>query len=599
MKKSLLFFSCLIGFSASAQKIAVTELGRYTDGRETALEIVTYDSSSKKMFITNAFSDSIDIVDITNPAAPMRTGGIDIKPYGAGVNSVVALGNGYIAAAIEANVTQDSGKVVFFTTGGVFAKQLTVGALPDMITVTKDGKKVLVAGEGEPSGDYLNDPKGTIAIIDISAGISTLTNANLKLLSFDAAPSTISGSLRKPSTPWANDLEPEYIAVNEASTLAAVVCQEANVFVMVDLTGDSIKSYKGLGFKDHSLVANAIDASDKDNKINIKSYPVKGVYMPDAIAAYTVGANTYFLSANEGDSRDYSGYVNEVRVKSLTLDATAFPTGSILKQDTVLGRLKCLSKDVIGDTDGDGDVDELYSFGARSFSIWDQSGNLVWDSKNDFEKYFETNHSSFFNCNDGLGSKKDERSDDKGPEPEALTVGKIGFKTFAFIGLERQGGIMIYDITNPMAPVFETFISPFKSDGTSVDVAVEGLVFVPAAKSHTGKNLLIGAHEVSGTTTIWQIDNLLAGIEESIQAPNDFSIFPNPSQDWLNVHTQNNIEHGTVQVYNTVGQLVQSSIINASVTKLNISSLSQGVYLVHVLDHKNQKIAAPKMLLKK
>ncbi|MCC6186068.1 MAG: choice-of-anchor I family protein, partial [Chitinophagaceae bacterium] len=318
----------------------------------------------------------------------MRIGGIDISPYGSGVNSVVALKNGYIAAAIEATVIQDSGKVVFFTTAGVYAKQVTVGALPDMITMTPDGKKVLVAGEGEPNGAYTIDPKGTINIIDISGGIAALTQANVKILSFDAAPASIAGTLRKPATAWANDIEPEYIAVNEASTLAVVGCQEANLFVMVDLTADTIKSYKGLGFKDYNLAGNGIDASDRDGKINIQNYPVKGVYMPDAIAAFTVAGNTYIISANEGDGRDYSGYLNEARIKSLSLDPTAFPTATTLKQDTVLGRLKVLTQDVIGDTDGDGDIDELYSFGARSFSIWDAAGNIVWDSKNDFEKYF-------------------------------------------------------------------------------------------------------------------------------------------------------------------------------------------------------------------
>lgn len=600
MKKSLLLLSCSISLAASAQKISVTELGRHTDGRATASEIATYDSSSKKLFVTNAVTDSIDILDITNPATPTRIGGIDISPYGSGVNSVVALKNGYIAAAIEATVIQDSGKVVFFTTAGAFAKQVTVGALPDMITMTPDGKKVLVAGEGEPNSTYTVDPKGTINIINISGGIPTLTQANVKILSFDAAPVSIPGTLRKPATAISNDLEPEYIAVNEASTLAAVGCQEANLLVLLDLTADTIKGYKGLGFKDYSIAGNGIDGSDKDNKINIQNYPVKGVYMPDAIAAYTVGGNTYFISANEGDGRDYgSAYLNEARVKSLTLDATAFPTGATLKQDTVIGRLKVLTKDVIGDTDGDGDVDELYSFGARSFTIWDQTGTLVWDSKNDFEKYFETNHPTFFNCNEGKASLKDDRSDDKGPEPEAATVGKIGSKYYAFIGLERQGGIMVYDVTTPTAPVFETFISPYKTDGTSKDAGVEGLVFVPAKQSHTGKNLLIASHEVSGTTTIFQIDDLLPSeITEQKSIVNDFNLYPNPSQNTIQITLKETVKAATVKVLNTMGQTVLSQEMNEQNMQLDIAHLANGVYIVTICNEANQNIASPKKLIK-
>lgn len=600
MKKSLLLLSCSVSLAASAQKIAVTELGRYTDGRETASEIATYDSSSKKLFITNAVTDSIDIIDVTNPAAPSRLGGIDISPYGSGVNSVVALKNGYIAAAIEATVLQDSGKVVFFTTAGVFTKQVTVGALPDMITMTPDGKKVLVAGEGEPNSTYTVDPKGTIGIIDISGGITTLTQANVKILSFDAAPTSIPGTLRKPGTMVANDLEPEYIAINETSTLAAVGCQEANLFVLLDLTADTIKGYKGLGFKDYNLAGNGIDGSDRDNKINIQNYPVKGVYMPDAIAAYTVGGNTYFVSANEGDGRDYgSAYLNEARVKSLTLDATAFPTGATLKQDSVIGRLKVLTKDVIGDTDGDGDVDELYSFGARSFTIWDQTGTLVWDSKNQFETYFATNHPSFFNCNEGDSTAKDDRSDDKGPEPEAITVGKIGSKYYAFVGLERQGGIMVYDITTPTAPVFETFINPFKADGTSKDAGVEGLVFVPAKQSHTGKNLLVASHEVSGTTTIFQIDDLLPStISEQKSFVNEFNLFPNPSQGNIQITMTEAVKGATVKVLNTMGQTVLSQEMNEQSIQLDIAHLANGVYIVTISNEDNENIVSPKKLIK-
>jgi 2',3'-cyclic-nucleotide 2'-phosphodiesterase / 3'-nucleotidase / 5'-nucleotidase len=379
-----------------------------------------------------------------------------------------------------------------------------------------------------------------------------------------------------------------------------VGCQEANLFVMVDLTADTIKGYKGLGFKDYNLPGNGIDASDKDNKINIQNYPVKGVYMPDAIAAYTVGSNTYFVTANEGDGRDYgSAYLNEIRVKSVILDATAFPTGATLKQDSVLGRLKVLTKDVIGDTDGDGDVDELYSFGARSFTIWDQSGNLVWDSKNEIEKYFETTHPTFFNMNDGLASKKDDRSDDKGPEPEAVTVGKIGSKYYAFIGLERQGGIMVYDVTLPTAPVFETFISPFKTDGTSKDAAVEGLIFVAAKQSHTGKNLLIASHEVSGTTTIFQIDDLLPSeIKEQKSIVNDFNFYPNPSQNTIQITLKETAKGSIVKVWNTMGQVILSQEMNEQTINLDIASLAKGLYILSIGNEANQNIVSPKKLIK-
>ena len=584
MKKVLIIALCLFTISVNAQKLAVTELGRYTDGRVTASEIATYDSSSKKIFITNAVSDSIDIVDISNPSLPTRVGGISITPYGSGVNSVVALKNGYIAAAIEANILQDSGKVVFFTTNGAYVNQLTVGALPDMITMSPNGKKVLVAGEGEPNSTYSNDPKGTIAIIDISNGITTLNQNNVKILNFDSAPTSIVGSLKKPLSTWSNDLEPEYICINESSSLASVVCQEANLMVFVDLTADTIKSYKGLGFKDYNSTGNGMDASDKDLKVNIKNHPIKGVYMPDAVAAYTVAGNTYFVTANEGDSREYTSYTNEVRIKSVSLDTTVFPNAVALKQDSVLGRLKILTKDVIGDTDGDSDYDELYSFGARSFSIWNQTGTLVWDSKNQIEKFFETNYLNFFNCNEGKAILKDDRSDDKGPEPEALTVGTIDNRFYAFVGLERQGGILIYDITNPTAPVFEKYISPFKTDGTSTDAGVEGLVFVPAKQSHTGKNLLIASHEVSGTTAIYQIDDLFPTHVEKYALMNGISIYPNPGQTNITIFLNEFVNSKKLKIVNSLGQVMHQQVMQEQSIQLPIEKFANGIYNVIISD---------------
>ncbi|MFT7345556.1 MAG: hypothetical protein ACI9XP_002152, partial [Lentimonas sp.] len=534
MKRILLLIALFSSGISFGQKLLFSEKGRFLDGREAACEISAYDATSEQLFITNAASDSITIVDISDPASPIEVGGIDILIYGGAVNSVVNLNNGYFAAAIEASVKQDSGLVVFFTTAGDFVSQVKVGALPDMLAVTKDGMKLLVANEGEPDDSYTVDPNGSVCIVDLTPGIPNLLASHVLFLEFDLAPSSIPGSLKKPGTTWAQDLEPEYIAVNENSTLAAVVCQESNVFVFIDLTTNSIISYKGLGFKAHNMAGAGFDASNRDNAINIKPWNVKGVYQPDAISTFDFNGQTYWLSANEGDGRDYDGYSSETRIKDLVLDPTAFPNALQLQNDTVLGRLKTFTVDVIGDIDNDNDVDELYSYGARSFSIWDQTGNLVWDSGDQFEQFIATNHADFFNCSDGLASEKDDRSDDKGPEPEAITVGVIGGKTYAFIGLERQGGIFVYDITNPLSPVYENYLQTLDvQNGTMADIAPEGLLFVPASESHTGTNLLIVSNEFSGSTTIYEITENNIGLSEVEN--NIFSVYPNPTNDLVNI----------------------------------------------------------------
>jgi|TARA_B110000259_G_scaffold102731_1_gene118281 DNA-binding beta-propeller fold protein YncE len=591
MKKTLLLISSLITSMSFSQNLTITESGRYTDSREGACEISCYDKDSKKLFVTNAASDSIDIINVSNIHSPQKIGGINVLNYGGGVNSVVALNNGYIAAAIEATVKQDSGFVVFFDTAGTFISSVKVGALPDMITVTPDGNKVITANEGEPNDAYTIDPKGSISIIDISKGVSNVTQSDVTLLFFDNAPVNIPGSIKNPATNYNVDLEPEYVAINTNSTIAMVVCQESNVFIEVDLIGDSILSYLGLGFKDHSLPGNGIDASNKDIGINIQNWPVKGVFQPDAISSYEAFGRTYYLSANEGDGRDYSGFSSETRIKDLTLDSITFPNRDSIQNDTTLGRLKTFTENIIGDTDGDGDVDELYSYGARSFSIWDETGYLVWDSGDEIEQYMATNYPTFFNCNDGKDSKFDSRSDDKGPEPEAITTGRIGNRSYAFVGLERQGGILVYDITTPTHPFFDQYIQNMDTTtGEMIDIAPEGLIFVSSEKSHTGTNLLVSSNEVSGTVTIYELlDNLVSNEEIS---KSKISIYPNPTNGLITIENE---DISSFNLFNSLGKMIKTGVLNGTTT-LDLNNFENGLYIIQMID--NQGNATSKKVIK-
>ena len=255
-----------------------------------------------------------------------------------------------------------------------------------------------------------------------------------------------------------------------------------------------------------------LDVSNRDDAINIDNHPVRGLFMPDAITSVDIAGQTYFLTANEGDARDA-----DVRIGDLTLDPTVFPDAAELQDDAELGRLNVSS--VNGDLDGDGDFDKLYSYGTRSFTIFDQYGNLVFDSGDDFEQLTAALVPDGFNSTNDENAV-DDRSDDKGPEPEAITTGIIGGSTFAFVGLERVGGIMVYDISDPTSPGFVQYlnnrdfsVAPTAEDGASNplagDLGVEDLKFIPGVLSPTGSPLLVAANEVSGTITTFSIDVLL------------------------------------------------------------------------------------------
>jgi hypothetical protein len=317
-----------------------------------------------------------------------------------------------------------------------------------------------------------------------------------------------------PGATAAQDLEPEYITV-EGRT-AWVTLQEANAVAVLDLPTATITDIVSLGLKDHSIPGNGLDPSDRDGANRIAAWPVFGMYQPDAIASFRVGREQFLVTANEGDSRsgdDFEGFNEEVRLAArangvdlVPLDATAFPNAATLKANSALGRLNVTTAS--GDLDGDGDFDEIHVFGARSFSIWTTRGELVWDSGEQLEQFFAepaNGYAAIFNAsNSDIG--RDSRSDNKGPEPEGMAVGRVAGRSFAFIGLERIGGVMAYDVTDPYAPAFAAYANTRSLTELKGDLGPEGVEFVSEDDSPNGKPLVLVGNEVSRTVSVFQVN---------------------------------------------------------------------------------------------
>jgi len=497
--------------NAGAHPITIVPMGEYRTGMldEGAAEIPAFDPVSKRIFVVNGADKAIDILDMSNPSELTKTGAMDLSIWGKGANSV-AIKNGIVAVAVENTDKQAPGQAVFFDTDGTFISAVTVGALPDMIKFSPDGKYVLVANEGEPNDAFTNDPEGSVSIISMAGGAQNLSASDVRTVDFKFLNDGKLPYGMRTSNPGtsrvAQDVEPEYIAVSKDSKTAYVSLQENNAVAIIDIETASVKRVAGLGFKDHSV--HAFDASDKDGKINIRTWPVMGMYMPDTIDAINIDGKDWILIANEGDSRDYDGYSEETRVGKLTLDPVAFPTASTLQKDENLGRLKTTTAQ--GDIDFDGDVDVIYSYGARSFSVLDADGEMVFDSGDAFEQILAANYPNVFNSSDTENYSRDNRSDDKGPEPEGIASGYVNGTPYAFIGLERQGGFMVYDLTNPTNPQFVTYHSDRRFSGnpendTAGELAPEGLQFVDAKDSPTGNAMLVVASEVSGSTKVYDL----------------------------------------------------------------------------------------------
>ncbi len=529
-------------------------LGTFTgSGGLAASEIVAFDSTSKQLYINNGALNRIDIVNIAIPATPTLVRSVDMSVYGRGVQSVT-VGDGIVAAAVDVapvvspdgRQTASNGLVVLMDTTGRILRTVGVGTLPDHVSFTPDKKTILVAGEGEPicslengntpaleakDSTLVSDANGTVSLIDVSNGATNATVTTLDFSSFDKTALLAEGvRVFFPGSTAAQDLEPEYITTNAAGTRAYVTLQEANAIAIVDLVNKSILDVAPLGYKDWGAADLLIDTSDKDGSegapmLNLQSYsgvPLKGMYMPDTIASMQRNGETFLLTANEGDDRDYGCFSEKVRAGTLTSNWTNGTVDPSLKVNGKLSRLNTTNAFPTKDA-----FDAIYTYGGRSFSIWNSSGELVWDSGSQLEEIVARDYPAAFNSDSsdsaassllmvqGQPARMDGRSDDKGPEPEALAVGTIGAQTFAFVGLERMGGIMVYDVSNPASPTYIRYknaaleglaLDPANNTTPgSLDVSPEGMVFVPAALSPNDKPLLIVANELSGTTTMYEV----------------------------------------------------------------------------------------------
>jgi DNA-binding beta-propeller fold protein YncE len=526
---------------------------------EGAAEIVAYQTSKKWIYAINSSSDDAvvnilpadtfdtvalvedheGVISATNLTSVIT---LPVNEYTHGDAKSLAIdeNNNLLAVAMAAENVGDAGQIAFYDISGdspVFIKNVTVGFLPDMVTFTHDGAKAVVANEGEPSGDYSVDPEGSISIIDITNNIIADTAINIDFKAYNnkqadletqgvvfANPNGRTINCNLINTTVAMDLEPEYVSISKDNKYAYVSIQENNALAIVNLQDNSFE-LKGLGFKDWSSLQ--LDASDKDGGVNFKSYPgLYGMYQPDTISSFSWKGANFIVTANEGDAREYFfdttdeadciakggldydeddgclAYIDESRVEDLTL-ASNFDY--LNNDDDDIGRLKVTT--IKGDTNNDGQYESLYAYGARSFTIWDSNALVVFDSGDDIARITASVHGESFN-NDEDENKGDSRSDDKGAEPEALTIGEIGDRTFAFIGLERMGGIMVYDITNPYNVQFEDYFynrGLIKGANITGDLAPEGMAFVPAEQSATGNPLLIVGNEISGSIVVWEI----------------------------------------------------------------------------------------------
>ncbi|MEN3940064.1 choice-of-anchor I family protein [Prosthecobacter sp. SYSU 5D2] len=483
------------------------KLGRVSTFELAGAEISAYDPATKRVFATSDVG--LQVIDLSNPAEPVLLTTLTFTEAPISLNSSdvtsVDIHNGVLAVAVPNGDKTLRGHVVFLNAAdNAYLGKVEVGYLPDHLTFTPDGSKVLTADEGEYQLNGTDPNPGTVTIIDVTGGFATPVATLVGFEAYDAQAPDLKaagvrifeespGVLRLPSL----DFEPEYLAVSPDSTQAMVTLQEANAVAILDITTATFTSVVPLGEKDFSSLL--ADFSDRDGPgdsqmINLTTgNPVFGLYMPDSIASFSAGGQTFYAIANEGDDRnDFFTETTTVGNAGYVLDPTVFPNAAELKTNARLGRLTVSNAPGLrGDANNDGNVDRILMYGARSFSILNDEGDMIYDSGDDIETTLASIGDPLFD---------DGRSDNKGPEPEGIEIGVINGRTYAFVGLERHRSIIIYDVTDP-ANVTQAGLVSFPEDENP-----EGIHFIPAKNSPNGVPMIIVMNEDSNTMTLFTVE---------------------------------------------------------------------------------------------
>ena len=520
----------------------LTQEARYDAGMTNAdggvMEIVDYNTVTGWAYAVNGQTGNLTAIAVKDMADSesidfLDGNDIDVKSiveancegftYGDMTSVAVSADGTKLAAAVQAEGYADNGRVAVFTCNAdgtlTFEQAYETGVQPDMVTFTPDDSRILTANEGEPREGYADgavDPAGSVTVITVADG----TAVNVDFTAYDSNEErqklVDAGIVMKKDTVPSEDLEPEYIAAGNDT--AYVTLQEANAIAVIDLDSLKVEGIYSAGYEDYSTTA--VDIDKKDEAYNPAVYEsLRGIRMPDGVALYSVDGVDYIVTANEGDSREWGDYLNEDERDFG--DGQTSPTGKITAENSGLtGKVVFFDS---SDYDGlDSGLD--YVFGGRSFTVFraDKSGlTEIYDSGSDFEAKTAEYIPENFNCSNDDKSL-DDRSGKKGPESESITVGTVGERTYAFIGLERVGGVMVYDITDPAETVYVNYINSRDfSEDIAGDDSPEGLCFIPAADSADGNAYLLAACEVSGTVAAYELTANNSGNPDDGQDPGD------------------------------------------------------------------------------
>lgn len=491
-------FFCAFLFSSTIWALGLEPVGRLTKAEGLlGAEISTY-IASQKMLVTTSGENTVSLISMENPSKPQI---LEVLRFRGEIPCVSAQGE--LLAVAEMNMPETSpGMVHLYKVQDrkvSLLKTFTVGAHPDMVAFSPDGKTLLVANEGEPDYDSKVDPEGSISHIDLSKGVEKAVLRELTFGGFDSLSLSNAGVRLTGPGSYLQNIEPEYIAYSPDGKWAFATLQENNAVAKIDVKNARITDIFPLGTVDHSQKGNEFDYR-KNKKIELENAPIRGYLQPDGIQTFELDGKLYFVTADEGAKRDDDPATSDVTT-ALALKTQGRLNESVFTAEWIQ-KLGNLPIDAQNPCDGQEPCRYLNTFGGRSISLFDaETGKRVWNSGNSLEKFVAKTHPEFFNWNSKKGKlKMDARSDKLGPEPENLAIGKTPSGLYAFVAMERASGIAVFDLKDPQKPQILDFFANFEDRGP------EGILFIPAEKSpEKGEIFLVVGYEYSTTLTLYRV----------------------------------------------------------------------------------------------
>ncbi len=547
--------------------VTLMRLSRYSSGQfgVGAAASVAYYGGNRTALIANRHSNRVEVVSLTNPSTPQMTAQIDASADAASVLGRAMGAVAAVAAYDDVDATMDRDRIAVTVMGAGRADNgavviykaadrsrvtvLQTGVGPEAVSFSQDGRFVITADKGAPAPDYSVDPEGSISVVDLTpTPVAPATTAPPAISVLDFRAFNLSGITPIPATSREAEIQPDVRFTNRSGATRAqdfdpgsvttavnarayISLQQNNAIATVALAPARIETIVGLGSKDFNTSTSGMDASDQDAVDAITPRPVRGFRQPGTLVAFRNTDEVLLLTANTGAPRTLPGFDETTRAATLLLDPVVFPTAAELQQNANLGRLIVSAAEGNAPATGTGtstvpqdpDLETIFTFGARSFSIVRTTGFPIFDSGNDFERITLERLGTNFNSAADANGTGDTRSDDQGPAPRGAAIGQIDGAAFAFIGLSEAGGIMVYAMDRTLRSArfleYKTerdfTVTASNPDGNADgapdtnlavgDLGPAQMIFVPISASPTTDSLLIVGNAVSGTTTIYAV----------------------------------------------------------------------------------------------